>query len=72
LFIYIDVLFSNKNIQICLEVSTATELNKVFSGRNPRQVNYTIQRFGDQLNLQLQVHPDDGDGTGIRNAEFYN
>jgi hypothetical protein len=60
-----------KYIDMCLEVSTVTELRKVFSGRHPRQINYKIQRFGDQLHLQHQGIPDDVHSVGLRNVGFY-
>jgi hypothetical protein len=31
------------------------KINKVFSDRQPRQANYKIHRFGDQLHLHNQV-----------------
>ena len=48
------------------EVFAATELDKIFSGIEPRQMNYKIQRFGDQLHLHNpgdanSHHPNDGD-----------
>jgi hypothetical protein len=30
------------------------KINKVFSGRQPRQANYKIHRFGEQLHLHHQ------------------
>jgi hypothetical protein len=32
------------------------KINKVFSGRQTRQANYKIHRFGDQLHLHQQVY----------------
>ena len=37
-----------------LELLTATELDNVFSGRQPRQMIYKLKRFGDQLHLHHQ------------------
>jgi hypothetical protein len=39
---------------ICLQAFTATELDKVFSGRQPRQMIDKVQRFGDQLHVLHQ------------------
>jgi hypothetical protein len=39
------------NTDVRLEVFTATELNKVFSSRQPLQMIYKIQNFGYQLHL---------------------
>ena len=55
----------------------ATEVDKVFSGRQQRQMNYKIRHFGDQVHPHHHGdmkwhHPDDGDGVGLRNVGFYN
>ena len=57
----------------CLEVFMETEVEKFFSGRQHRQVNYKIQHFGDQLHPHHQGdmkwhHRNDGDGVGFRNV----
>jgi hypothetical protein len=53
------------------------KLEKLFSARHPLQMNYKIQRFGDQLHLHRQgdaisYHFEDGDGVGFRNVGFSN
>lgn len=55
----------------------ATEVDKIFSGRHQRQMNYRIQHFGNQIQPHHHGdmkwhHPDDGDGFGLRNVGFYN
>jgi hypothetical protein len=62
---------------LALSYFMATEVDKVSSGRQPRYMNYKIQRFGDQLHhhhhgdMKLH-HPDDGDGVGLRKVGFLN
>lgn len=56
-------------VDICLEVSTATGLKTAFSGGQPRQRIYKIQRLGDQHHLRH--HPDYGDGVGLPSYESY-
>ena len=60
------------NIQICVLKFPQLQNSVVFSGRHPRQTNYKIQRFGDQLHLQHQGIPDGGDSVGLRNVGFHN
>jgi hypothetical protein len=54
---------------VCLEVSTASELNKVsFSGREPHQESYKNPTFQKP---PASHRPDDVDGVGLRNVGFY-
>jgi len=52
---------------LCLETFKATELDELFSGRQPHQMNYKIQRFGDELHLHQQ-----GDVKSLRILLFAN
>jgi hypothetical protein len=45
-------------------------MNKSFSGGQPRQGIYQIQRIGDQLHLHYH-RPDGGDAFGHRNVGYY-
>jgi hypothetical protein len=45
---------SVEQTKVCLQAFTETELDKVFSGRQPRQVINKLQSFGDQLHLHRQ------------------
>ena len=47
--------------------------SEVFSGQQPRQMIYKLQRFGDKLHLHhwLSYRPDDGNGVGLRYVGVY-
>jgi hypothetical protein len=62
---------------MCLEVTTATQLDTVFSGKQPLKIYYNIQRFGDELRLRhhgdgISHRLDVGNGVSLRNVGFYN